>query len=92
MNADEDQVALIDIQDFESDQINYNWEILKESTDLKDGGDKETRPDALNIKISYNKNGELKFKSPDKGMYRLFVYADDKNEHTATANIPFIVK
>ena len=92
LNAGEDQLALIDIQDFENDQIKYSWEILKESTDLKDGGDKETRPDALNIKISYNKNGELKFKSPDKGMYRLFVYADDKNVHTATANIPFIVK
>lgn len=92
LNADEDQVALMNVKDFESDQIAYKWEVLKESTDLKDGGDKENRPDAVQIHIDYNKNGELKFKSPKTGHYRLFVYAKDGNKHTATANIPFSVK
>ena len=92
LNADEDQVALMNVKDFESDQIAYKWEVLKESTDLKDGGDKENRPEVVQIHIDYNKNGELKFKSPKTGHYRLFVYANDGNKHTATANIPFSVK
>lgn len=92
LNADEDQVALINIIDVENDQIDYSWEVLKESTDLKDGGDKETRPNAVQIDINYNKNGKFKFKSPKKGHYRLFVYANDGHNHSATANIPFSVK
>ena len=92
LEAQQEQVAFIKIQDFENDKINYNWELLLESTDLKDGGDKEERPESININITSNKNGELKFKSPKKGMYRLFAYADDGNNHAATANIPFKVE
>lgn len=84
--------ATIDIQDYENNTINYTWEFLHESTDLKDGGDKEERPPKVNIVILNNSNGELKFKTPKKGMYRLFVYADDGYNHAATANIPFKVK
>ncbi len=68
------------------------WEILPESTDLKDGGDKEERPKNINIKQIKNQNGELTFKAPQTGVYRLFVYASDGNGHAATANIPFLVK
>lgn len=91
LNANEDQTALVKINDFENDQISYNWEILYESTDLKEGGDEEARPEKVDVKIISNKNGEFKFKSPTKGKYRLFVYADDGNGHAATANIPFKV-
>lgn len=83
--------ASILIKDFENDSINYSWELLRESTDLKDGGDKEERPEALKIEIVKQSNGELIFKSPDEGKYRLFVYVDDGQDHEATANIPFIV-
>lgn len=91
LNANEDQIALVKINDFENDQISYNWEILYESTDLKEGGDEEARPEKVDVKIISNKSGEFKFKSPKKGKYRLFVYADDGNGHAATANIPFKV-
>ena len=92
LKVQQEQVAVIKIEDFENNKINYNWEVLLESTDLKDGGDKEERPKSIDIKITSNQNGELKFKSPKKGMYRLFVYADDGHEHAATANIPFKVE
>jgi len=92
ITSEDELVAKIKISDFENDSISYSWEILHESTDLKDGGDEEERPKQVNTEIINKHNGELKFKSPKKGKYRLFVYADDGHDHAATANIPFMVK
>lgn len=83
--------ALIKVTDFENDDITYSWEILPESTNLKDGGDKEERPEKIDMEIETNQNGILKFKAPKPGAYRLFVYAYDGHDHAATANIPFKV-
>ncbi len=91
LDADEEYTAIIKIKDFEEDSIQYTWEILPESTDLGDGGDYEERPEEVIINIVSKENGQLKFKSPKSGTYRLFVYADDGNGHAANANIPFIV-
>ena len=90
--AEKKCVASVSIKDFENDSINYVWEILPESTDLKDGGDLEIKPEKIEIKIVDQQKGQLVFKAPQKGMYRLFVYADDGFGHAATSNIPFIVK
>lgn len=84
--------ATVKIKDFEKDSIYYSWEVLRESTDLKDGGDKEERPKKIETVIINNSNGNLKFKAPKKGEYRLFLYANDGFGHAATANIPFKVK
>lgn len=84
--------ASVKIKDFENDSISYTWEILPESTDLKDGGDEEERPKPVDIEIVLDENGELKFKSPISGIYRLFVYADDGHGHAAAANMPFMVE
>ncbi len=84
--------ASLKIKDFENDAITYTWEILPESTDLQDGGDLESRPKKVENIIVNQKDGELTFKSPQSGEYRLFVYADDGNGHAATSNIPFLVK
>jgi len=92
LKPNKDAKATIDIVDFENNTINYSWEVLRESTDLKDGGDKENRPESIDVQLTRNQNGEINFKSPEKGMYRLFVYADDGYNHAATANIPFKVE
>lgn len=92
LKADENCTALANIKDAEIDAINYKWEILAESTDLKDGGDLEERPESINVVITNQENGTFQFKAPKKGAYRLFVYADDGHDHAATANIPFLVK
>jgi len=84
--------AALEILDHENDSITFNWEILPESTDLQDGGDLESRPKKVEIIIVNQIDGELTFKAPPSGEYRLFVYADDGNGHAATANIPFLVK
>lgn len=83
--------ALLQVTDYENDAITYSWEVLPESTDLKDGGDKEERPQSINLDIITNQNGTLRFKAPKPGLYRLFVYAQDGHDHAATANIPFKV-
>jgi hypothetical protein len=84
--------ASLKIMDFENDPIKYTWEILLESVELSDGGDLEARPKSIEIEVVSEKDGEITFKAPAAGNYRLFVYADDGHGHAATANIPFMVK
>lgn len=92
LKANQEYLANIKIQDVENDILNYKWEILYESTDLRDGGDLETRPGAIEISVVSDSNGQLKFKAPkNKGVYRLFAYVDDGKKQAATANIPFKV-
>lgn len=92
LKANKEYLTSLKIHDFENDTLNYRWEILQESTDLKDGGDFENRPDAVKFKIISTQGGELKFNAPaEKGAYRLFGYADDGHQQAAAANIPFKV-
>jgi hypothetical protein len=84
--------ASVIITDSENESINYRWEILQESNDLKEGGDLEDRPENISVKILDQNNGNLQFEAPKKGKYRLFVYANDGQKHAATANIPFLVE
>lgn len=84
--------AIVNINDFENDNISYSWEILPESVNIKNGGDEEIQPERINFKITHQQMGELMFVSPEPGHYRLFIYAEDGNGHAATANIPFLVK
>lgn len=91
LEANKEVLAAIKIKDHNNDQITYSWEILPESTDLKDGGDKEERPEKIKMEFISDKNGAVRFKTPKSGSYRLFAYAGDRYGHAATANIPFLV-
>lgn len=91
LDAKKSYQAEVVINDFENDTITYSWEILPESTDLGHGGDFESRPKAVENLFTNQENGKLTFNAPEKGLYRLFVYASDGNNHAATANIPFKV-
>jgi glycosyl hydrolase family 2 len=83
-----------DVKDPDGDVLKYRWEILPESTDIKSGGDAESRPEPVEIIIRPgSENGTLNFKAPKKeGPYRLFAYTYDGKGNAATANIPFYVK
>jgi hypothetical protein len=87
----EEYKASISTTDYEGDPLSYKWEILPEATDLQDGGDHEERPEAIEGMFISQEEGTLEFKSPSKGVYRLFVYVNDGQDHSATANIPFKV-
>lgn len=91
LQADNTYNTEIKLVDFEDDAMSYTWEVLRESTETKEGGDYEERPATLEGAIISVKDGAAKIKVQEKGTYRLFVYADDGNNHSATANIPFMV-
>ena len=72
--------------------LTTRWELLHESTDLKEGGDRESRPKAIPGLITANKTG-CTLKAPEKaGAYRLFLYVSNGKNKVATGNIPFFVK
>lgn len=85
--------ANVEVTDPEEDPLSYRWELLPESTDLKEGGDPESRPQALKGLFREQQQAELQFRAPAReGAYRLFVYVSDPNNKVATANIPFYVR
>lgn len=85
--------ARTEVRDEDGDTVSFLWEILEESTDLKSGGDFESKPKTVTGLIEDAKRAEIKFKAPLRpGAYRLFMYAFDGKGHAAHANIPFLVE
>lgn len=90
--ADKELAMTYNATDADSDELNVRFEVMKEATDLKDGGDKESRPEPIEGLMVSQSDGKVVFKSPaESGAYRAFVYVLDGNNHAATANIPFYV-
>lgn len=84
--------AQIDVTDPENDALTYRWEIMKESETNATGGDAEEVPAKIEGLISSEPGASVEFLAPkEEGAYRLFIYVDDPNDHTAHANIPFFV-
>jgi hypothetical protein len=82
----------VKVSDPDNDPLTYRWEIMEESTDLKTGGDWESKPKTYSDLIDQPKQKEATLKAPARpGAYRLFVYAFDGQGHAAHANIPFFV-
>ncbi|MCB2376671.1 hypothetical protein LGH70_03720 [Hymenobacter sp. BT635] len=81
------------VSDPDQDPLTYRYELLPESTDLKTGGDRESRPAPIPGLVPAGAKGQTTLKAPTKaGAYRLFVYAYDGKDNVATANIPFYVQ
>jgi hypothetical protein len=85
--------AMAWVNDPDADSITYQWYIMKESTDLGDGGDHESVPDIMEGYISPAQQAEIEMKVPEEaGAYRLFMYAYDGHGNAAHANIPFFAQ
>jgi hypothetical protein len=92
LKAGQVYTARTEVSDPDQDKIRFVWEVLHESTDLKTGGDFETRPAAIKNAIKGEPSIEAAIVAPQKpGAYRLFVYAYDGKGSAAHANIPFFV-
>ncbi len=83
----------VQASDPDGDPLNYRFELLPESTDIKSGGDAESRPESLPLVTRPSSDeGTLIFKAPKKpGAYRIFTYVNDGKGKAATANVPFFV-
>lgn len=79
-------------KDLNNDALHIRWELLHESTDLKEGGDRESRPDAIEGAVQPENLKQTTLIAPkNPGAYRIFVYVSDGKNKVATANIPFYV-
>jgi hypothetical protein len=85
----------INFQVFASDKENnklfYLWSLFPESSDLKSGGDAESKPNEIFSKIENSDKNKCALTVPnDEGKYRIFVTVSD-GEKIAYANIPFYI-
>ena len=81
------------ITDPDGDHLTYRYELLPESTDLKQGGDRESRPVPVAGALPAGATGQTTLTTPTQpGTYRLFVYGEDGHGNVATGNIPFLVQ
>lgn len=79
--------------DPDNDNLTMRCELLPESTDLKTGGDRESRPTAIPASTIVQNFNHAVLKTPtQEGAYRLFIYISDGKNKVATANLPFFVK
>ncbi len=80
------------VVDPNGDPITYRYELLPESTATSEGGDAEVRPQPITGLFIGDPASQMMLNAPSApGNYRLFVYASDGKNKSATANIPFQV-
>jgi hypothetical protein len=82
-----------DFKDPDGDSVEVRMELLKESTETTIGGDRESRPESIDMEVSELTNTGASIVSPEEqGPYRLFIYGTDGHNHAATVNIPFMIQ
>ena len=85
--------ATVDARDADGDPLTYRWVVREESTATTIGGDPESLPAAVELRIADTGTaGTLRFTAAvAPGHYRLFVEVHDGQGHAAYANLPFRV-
>jgi hypothetical protein len=85
--------ASLDATDPEGDPLVVRWEVRSESTDRRQGGDRETEPPAHPECFVLAKGLDATLRAPTQaGAYRVFAYVYDGKGGAACANVPFAVK
>jgi hypothetical protein len=78
--------------DPDGDPLIYRWIVREESRATSIGGDPETLPPQVPLRLAEHADGALRFSAPTTpGAYRLFVEVRDGQGHAAYANVPFHV-
>lgn len=78
--------------DPDGDTLTYEWAVVSESTDRKEGGDPESAPPSHPECILKAENGTVTLKTPAQpGAYRLFITVRDGQGSAAADNVPFFV-
>jgi len=93
VKAGSENTAAVEYSDPDGDKILFECEIMREATDLGEGGDFESRPESIVTNINCSPEGKISFVAPEEpGEYRLFIYVKDHHNHAGTVNIPFKVE
>jgi hypothetical protein len=73
--------------------LNTEWAVFAEATDLRKGGDAETPPARIDVRVLHADPASVRFIAPAQpGAYRLFITVRDGAGKAATANLPFRVR
>jgi hypothetical protein len=85
--------VVVRYKDPEGDTLSYEWDVVKESTDRKEGGDAEARPDSVPDCVTLSDDpGNVTVTLPTApGAYRLFVTVRDGKGSGCSDNWPFFV-
>ncbi len=84
--------AAVEVTDAENDPLTFEWKVVAESTDLKEGGDEEAAPPTVPDCIVDGKGPQATVRTPGKpGAYRLFVTVRDGKGGASEDNVPFQV-
>jgi hypothetical protein len=88
-----EQTADVQVEDATPQKRIVRWEVRRESSDRKTGGDLEQEPPVVENCIVEAAGTHLRFRTPSSpGAYRLFVFVYDNQGNAATANVPFQVQ
>jgi hypothetical protein len=85
--------AGIDAVSHDGSALTTEWTVRVEATDLRKGGDAETPPPRIDVRMLHADAATARFIAPTTpGAYRLFITSRDNNGKVATANLPFWVR
>jgi hypothetical protein len=84
--------ASVAATDPEDDTLTWEWAVIEESSDPREGGDAEAAPPAVKDTVTASGAGTATIRTPAKpGAYRLFVTIRDGKGGASAENIPFQV-
>ncbi len=84
--------ATVSAYDPDSDALEFEWQVVRESSDRRAGGDAERALEAIANCVIAVEGPRVMIEAPTKpGAYRLFVFVRDGTGRAGTANLPFLV-
>jgi len=83
----------VEVTDADHDSLQYDWQVVAESTDIKQGGDRESIPPEIPDCVLQGDGPEATIRLPAQpGPYRVFVYIRDGQGNGTSSNFPFLVE
>ena len=83
----------VEVANRNPDSLIYDWRVVAESTERKEGGDPETAPPEIPGCVLQSEGPTAAIRLPkNPGPYRVFVYVRDGLGGGSSANFPFLVK
>jgi hypothetical protein len=85
-------IATVDAMDTDGDNLNYEWQIIKEGFSLSRSDTTKAILPGLSGLIENNEERSIRFTISQKGEYRLIAYVLDNYGNASIASIPFLAQ